>query len=73
MTKLKLANLENETLVKLTITLPSALHRDLVVYAKILSDEFGRAIEPVKLVVPMLEKFINSDHAFRKARGGEGN
>lgn len=73
MTKLKLANLQDETPVKMTIILPAALHRDLVVYAKIISQESGISIEPLKLVVPMLEKFIESDRAFRKTRDRERN
>jgi hypothetical protein len=70
MTKLKLTPLEDEKPVKLTITLPAALHRNLIAYAKILAGE-GKAVEPGKLVVPMLERFIASDRAFRKAHGAD--
>ena len=71
MTKLKLAAVEDDTPVKLTVTLPAALHRDLVAYAQIISRDSGKAVEPAKLVAPMLEKFIASDREFVKARGAE--
>jgi hypothetical protein len=71
MTKLKLASLQDEKPVKLSVVLSAALHRDLVAYAEILSRESGKTIEPSKLIAPMLEKFIASDLQFAKARGVE--
>jgi hypothetical protein len=67
MTKLKLSTIDDDAVVKLTITLSAALHRDLVDYAAILAHDTGKPIEPAKLVVPMLERFIASDRAFQKA------
>jgi hypothetical protein len=72
MTKLKLATVQDEKPVKISVALPAALHRDLVAYAGILSRESGKAIEPSKLIAPMLEKFIASDREFAKARGAQG-
>jgi hypothetical protein len=70
MTKLKLAPLENEKPVKVTVELPAALHRDLLAYAAILARETGQPpAEPVRLIVPMLEQFIATDRAFKAARG----
>jgi hypothetical protein len=69
MTKLKLAAMEDDKPVKLTITLPAALHRDLVAYAEIMSRESGKAVEPAKLIGPMLQTFIASDREFARARG----
>jgi hypothetical protein len=69
MTKLKLAQLEDDKPVKLTITLPAALHRNLVAYAELMSRESGKAVDPAKLIAPMLEKFIASDREFAKTRG----
>jgi hypothetical protein len=68
MTKLKLAEIEDDTPVKLTITLPAALHRDLSEYAAILANDSGKSIEPTKLIAPMLERFIAGDRIFQKVR-----
>ena len=68
MTKLKLASIEDEKPVKLTVTLSAALHRNLVAYAEILAKETGKPVEANKLIAPMLEKFIASDRGFAKAR-----
>ena len=71
MTKLKLASVQDEKPVKLSVALPAALHRDLVAYAEILSKETGHAIDPAKLIAPMLTSFIASDREFAKARNGK--
>lgn len=68
MTRLKLSAVEDEKPVKITVMLSAALHRNLVAYAEILARESGKAIEPEKLITPMLEKFMSSDRAFKKAR-----
>jgi hypothetical protein len=68
MTKLKLSAVEDEKPKKVTVTLSATLHRNLIAYAEILARDLGNAIEPEKLIAPMLEKFIASDRAFRKAR-----
>jgi len=73
MTKLKLTTVHEEKLVKLTVTLSAALNRNLIAYAEIIARESGRDVEPAKLIAPMLEKFIASDRAFRKARGVHRN
>jgi hypothetical protein len=69
MTKLKLAAIDDDKPVKLTVTLPASLHRNLVAYAEVLAKETGKTVDPTKLIAPMLEKFITSDRGFRKARG----
>ena len=69
MTKLKLGPIPDDKPVKLTVELPAELHRDLIAYGEILGREAGRGpIEPKKLVVPMLERFIATDRGFAKAR-----
>ncbi len=73
MSKLKLAGIDDDKPVKLTVTLSAALHRNLVAYAEILSKETGKSVDPAKLIAPMLEKFIASDRGFRKARGVDRN
>ena len=56
-----------------------SLHRNLVAYADILNGEADRtASDPIRLIVPMLERFIASDrggkdifvHASALQRGG---
>ncbi|MFP7571371.1 DUF2274 domain-containing protein [Marivita sp. S2033] len=69
MTKLKLGPIPDSKPVKLNVELPAELHRDLIAYGEILGREAGEGpIEPVKLVVPMLERFIATDRGFAKAR-----
>ncbi|UFS67158.1 DUF2274 domain-containing protein [Paracoccus denitrificans] len=69
MTKLKLGPLPDDKPVKVTVELPAPLHRDLVAYAEVLARDTGQPIpDPVKLVVPMLERFIATDRGFAKAR-----
>ena len=68
MEKLKLSVLPDDKPVKLTVELPAAIHRDLVAYAELLGGETGQAVEPAKLVAPMLERFMSTDRAFSRAR-----
>lgn len=69
MTRLKLGPLPDDKPVKVTVELPAQLHRDLVAYAEILSRETGQSIaDPVRLIVPMLERFIATDRGFAKTR-----
>jgi hypothetical protein len=71
MAKLKLGAIEDDKPVKLAIELPAALHRDLVAYAQALSRETAQnAVDPAKLIAPMLAGFIASDRAFAKFRRG---
>lgn len=68
-TKLRLAPIVDEKPIKVTLELPAPLHRNLVAYAEILARESGQPItDPVKLIVPMLERFIAADRGFAKAR-----
>jgi hypothetical protein len=68
MTKLKLASIDDDKPVKLTVSLPPALHRNLVAYAEILARETGKPVEANQLIAPMLERFIASDRGFAKLR-----
>ena len=71
MAKLKLGAIEDDKPVKLAIELPAALHRDLVAYAQAISSETAQnAVDPAKLIAPMLARFIASDRAFAKFRRG---
>ncbi len=69
MTKLKLGPLIEDKPVKVTVELPGSLHRDLIAYAEVLARENGQqAADPIRLIVPMLERFIATDRGFAKAR-----
>ena len=68
MAKLKLSAVPDDKPVKLTVELPAALHRDLVAYAEVLGRESGQAVEPAKLIVPMLTRFMSTDRAFARQR-----
>jgi len=74
MTKLKLGPLSDDKPVKVTVELPAGLARDLSAYAEILSRDTGQPVrDPMKLIVPMLERFIATDRGFAKARRSNGN
>lgn len=71
MPKLKLNEILDDKPVKVTLELPAKLHRDLVAYAQVLGDEKGSPItDPVRLIAPMLERFMATDRGFAKARRG---
>jgi hypothetical protein len=68
MEKLKLSGVPDDKPVKLTVELPAAVHRDLLAYAEVLGRMSGQAVEPAKLVAPMLARFMSTDRAFLRAR-----
>jgi hypothetical protein len=68
MAKLKLGPIADDKPVKVAVELPAALHRDLAVYADLLSREGSHIADPVKLIAPMLERFMATDREFSKAR-----
>jgi hypothetical protein len=69
MTKLKLGPIVDDRPVKVTVELPGPLHRDLLAYAEVLARETGQPIsDPVKLIVPMLERFMATDRGFVRSR-----
>jgi hypothetical protein len=69
MAKLKLGTIPDDKPVKLTVELPAVIHRDLVAYGNALGRETRQnAIEPAKLIAPMLARFMAADRAFAKLR-----
>jgi hypothetical protein len=68
MARLKIGPIADETPVKLAVTIPAAVHRDLVAYAQAASRESGQTVEPAHLVGPMLARFMATDRAFAKWR-----
>lgn len=72
MAKLKLGPIADDKPVKVTLELPASLHRDLTAYAEILGrDGAQSSADPVRLIVPMLERFMATDRGFAKARRGQ--
>jgi len=71
MATLKLGAIEDDKPVRVTIELPAALHRDLVAYAQALARETAQsAVDPAKLISPMLKRFMATDRTFAKLRRG---
>tara|TARA_R110002124_G_scaffold86293_8_gene223346 strand:- start:16 stop:282 length:267 start_codon:yes stop_codon:yes gene_type:complete len=70
MSKLKLGAIPDDKPVKVSIELPADVHRDLVAYSDALARETGQKNEPVKLIAPMLSRFMATDRGFAKARKG---
>lgn len=68
MAKLKLGAIQDDRPVKLTVELPAAVHRDLVAYAELLGRETGQAVESVRLIAPMLARFMATDRGFARTR-----
>ncbi len=68
MTKLKLGRLVDDKPVRLTVELPAGVHRDLIAYAEVMARETGEAAEPVRLIGPMLARFMATDRVFLKLR-----
>jgi hypothetical protein len=69
MAQLKIATLPDDKPIKLALELPAVVHRDLVAYAEILARHNGNAVaDPVKLIAPMLARFMATDRAFAKSR-----
>jgi hypothetical protein len=69
MAKLKLGAIADDKPMKLTVEVSAAVHRDLVAYGQALARETGQgAVEPAKLVGPMLARFMATDRAFAKLR-----
>ena len=67
MAKLKLGAIAEDKPVKVTHELPASIHRDLVAYAEALARQNGQSIsDPVRLIAPMLARFMATDRAFAK-------
>lgn len=72
MTKLKLGALADDKPVKVAREFPATLFRDLELYGRLLAQPGQPPIEPEKLIVPMLERFLAKDREFQKARRSAG-
>lgn len=69
MAKLRIGVIESDKPVRLTVELPAAVHRDLLLYAEVHARETGKpALEPTKLIAPMLAQFMATDRGFSRSR-----
>lgn len=70
MTKLKLGAITQEKSVRLTIDVPAPVFADLRVYAEVMTQSVGAtvAIEPTKLIVPMIGRFMATDRGFARLK-----
>jgi hypothetical protein len=67
-TKLKIAAIEDDRPISLTVRMPASTHRDLIAYAEILKRESGKPVDPTSLIFAMLTRFMATDRAFARAR-----
>ncbi|GAN97534.1 hypothetical protein Geu3261_0196_013 [Komagataeibacter europaeus NBRC 3261] len=68
--ELKIRNVLDEKPVKLTVEVPASVFRDLETYAQAIArvnSEDG-PVDPAKLIVPMITRFMASDRGFAKVR-----
>jgi hypothetical protein len=69
MTRLTLADLDDERPVRVTVELSARMHRDLLAYAIALNaGEATGAPAPARLIPPMIERFIATDRSFARIR-----
>lgn len=69
MAKLKLGVVLDDRPVKLTVELSADTHRELVRYSQVLAEETGqKPVEVVKLIEPMLLRFMVTDRAFARLK-----
>ena len=57
--------------MKLSVEVSASVHRDLVAYGQVLARQTDQdAVEPARLVAPMLARFRATDRVFTKLRRG---
>lgn len=65
---LKIGPVANRAPVRLSISLAPDIHDALADYARLHAQEFGRDIKLPDLAALMIERFLQSDAGFRRAR-----
>ena len=69
---LKIGPVADRPVVKLGVSLPPDVHDALADYALLHAREFGREISMADLAALMIERFLQSDTAFKRARKSIG-
>ncbi len=65
---LKIGPVANRAPLKITIALAPGIHDALADYARLHAREFGREVALTELAALMIERFLQSDAGFRRAR-----
>ncbi len=65
---LKIGAIPERKPVRITLSLPPDVHEALVDYAVIHAAEFGKKTPVNEFAILMIERFLDSDAAFRRAR-----
>jgi len=72
MDKLRITVIPDNRPVRMTVAFPAEIHRDLLLYARLLAEENGSDIDaaknPARLVPLMVARFIERDRVFLKRR-----
>lgn len=69
MTRLRLSAIPDDKPVKITVELPAIVFRDLHAYAEAIGRESSQAApDALKLIAPMLQKFMATDKGFARAK-----
>lgn len=69
MTRISLADLNDEKPVRLAVELPAKLHRELQAYcAALTAGEAAGAPAPERVIPVMVERFIASDRSYARHR-----
>lgn len=76
MDKLRITAIPDNRSVRMTVSFPAEIHRDLVLYAQFLADQDGGnadvAKNPGRLVPIMIARFLERDRVFLKKRKDQG-
>lgn len=65
---LKIGPIIDRAPVRLAVVLPPNTHDALTDYARIHAQAFGKELSPGDLAALMIDRFLQSDAAFRRAR-----
>lgn len=65
--KLRLGPMPDTSVIKMTVSIPSALKAQLDRYAQLHAEAFGMPVDALALIPLMLESFLAKDRAFQRA------
>ena len=68
MGNLRIGQLPKTDTVRITVVVPGELHEALLQYARAVSDVEGRPVDIRRLILRMLQRFIEGDREFNRRR-----